>query len=271
MRQQNRKRHKAQSATEVLLREVQAYQVQNSCNYIEALRNVTREKPELWEKHKEGLQTIKPNRREQVVLKAKARSYLLRVVTLIDSWGSRDHTFAIAHQSSTVERAVQRGVIVPDEAPNRLHRVMTSLATVAYRILKTMAANEPVSNDDLDMLTAVLNQHQDPIRFQPVAPTDARLSYRRKGGLDVSLVDDLLHYMDIAAKYGREHHRCQRKECGRLMISGRGGKKFCSNYCRNKFWSYSEQKPYYIRQKELSDKRQTKSEPRKKTSRNRAS
>jgi hypothetical protein len=259
----SRKRHKAQSATAVLLREVHAYQVQNGCNYTEALRNVTREKPELWKKHKEGLQSIEPSRREQVVVKAKARAYLLRVVTLIDSWGSREKPFAIAHQSSTVERAVQRGVIIPDEAPYRLREVMPRLAAAAFRILATMAVDEPVSNDDLDVLTEVLNQHQDPIRFRPVAPTDSRLSYRRKGGLDVSLVDDLLQYMDIAAKYGREHHRCQRKECGRLMISGRGGKKFCSNYCRNKFWSYGEQKPYYIRRKELSDQRQMKPAPRK--------
>ena len=31
--------------------------------------------------------------------------------------------------------------------------------------------------------------------------------------------------MDLATRYGRQHFLCKRKECGSLLISGRGGKK----------------------------------------------
>src|SRR5262249_20900361 len=115
--------------------------------------------------------------------------------------------------------------------------------------------DKPVRNDDLDVLTDILNQHRDPIRLRPVLLADPRPMYRRKGGIDVSFVDDLLSYMDVAARYGRQHHLCQFQECGSLMISGRGGKRFCSTACRNKFWSYSRQKAYYIHHKDLSEKR----------------
>jgi len=128
---------------------------------------------------------------------------------------------------------------------------MTALATTAFRILLSMARDELVRNHDLDVLTEILNQHHDPIRFRPVLRGDPRPMYRRKGGLEISFVDDLLSYMDLAARYGRQHHRCQLEECESLMISGRGGKKFCSANCRHTCWSYSRKKVYYIDKREL--------------------
>lgn len=267
MAKQKASERKTEGAAEVLQRKIDAYIAEKNGTYIEALRAVTRQEPQLWTNYKRELPTIQPTTREQLGMKAKARSYLLRVAAILDRWGPRDKCFSIGHQSSTVLKAAQRGVIIPDERPERLHQVMPGLATTGYRILETMAGDERVSNADLDVLTRVLNQHQDPIRFQPVSPLDPRPMYRRRGGLDVSFVDDLLNYMDLAARYGRQHFRCEREGCEALMISGRGGKRFCSNACRNQFWAYNRQKPYYIEKKALSDERLGKSASSSRTGR----
>jgi hypothetical protein len=251
----DRTEKRIENAAETLQHVVEAYMAAQGCNYIDALRGVTRDQPILWKRYQEELPASLPNRKEQRVMQAKARGYLLRVVALMDRWGPPGKPFAIGHQSSTVMKAMQRTVVVPDEGYDLLGPVMTKLVGTAKRVLESMAADQSVRIMDLDVLTEVLNQHQDPVRYRPVALEDPRLTYRRKGGLDVSFVEDLLNYMDLAAKYGRQHHRCQRKECGSLMISGRGGKKFCSHYCRVRFWKYSEQKPYYIKRKDISEKR----------------
>jgi hypothetical protein len=247
--------HEAGDASEILQRQVEACMARNNCTYIEALQKVRRSQPALWTKYKDGLKNVEPNLREQFVMKAKARGHLLRLVALLDRWGSPDKHFAIGHQSSSVMKALQRVIIVPDHRADEVTEVMTKLASTAYKVLDTMARDQRVGNDELDVLTDVLNQHQDPIRFRPVLLADPRPMYRRKGGIDVSFVDDLLRYMDVAARYGRQHHLCQLPECGSLMISGRGGKRFCSTDCRNKFWSYNRQKLYYIQKKDLSERR----------------
>ena len=149
--------------------------------------------------------------------------------------------------------ALQRVVVFPDAPFDKVSGVMATLAVTAFRILQTMARDEPVRNADLDVLTEILNQHQDPIRFRPVLLADPSPMYRRKGGMEVSFIDDLLSYMDLAARYGREHHPCGMQGCDSLMISGRGGKRFCSPVCRNKFWSYSRQKEYYLDRREQQE------------------
>jgi hypothetical protein len=154
-----------------------------------------------------------------------------------------------------VVKAAQRVVVIPDEPHVHLTPVMRELAETAYRILEAVARDNSVANSDLDVLTEVLNGHQDPIRHRPVPLADPRPTFRRKGGADVAFVEDVLSYLDLAARYGRQHDVCQFAGCNSLTISGRGGKKFCSNACRNKHWSYTNQKPYHIKAKDRSERR----------------
>jgi hypothetical protein len=244
-----------ENVNQELQKAVKQHIKRTNCGYIEALRAVTRSDPRLWNRYKNGLQEVQPNLREAIAMKAKARGILLRLVACLDKWGPRDKHFGIGHQASSVVKAAQRVVVFPDEPYERVADVMKELTETAYRILETTAHDKAVANSDLDVLTTVLSRHQDPIRFRPVPLTDPRSMFRRKGGVDIAFVEDLLSYLDLSARYGRQHHVCQFAECHSLMISGRGGKKFCSNTCRNKFWSYDRQKPYYLDSKEKSERR----------------
>ena len=129
--------------------------------------------------------------------------------------------------------------------PNLLPR----LIQVTFNILEAIAKEEIPQDRDLDFLTEVLDQKKEPIRFHPDGDDPAEWvwdPYRPPDKLTTLFAKDLLEYMNLSARYGPEHGICDMEGCARLMMAGRGGKKFCSSECRRAFWSYDRKKEYYI-------------------------
>jgi hypothetical protein len=123
------------------------------------------------------------------------------------------------------------------------------LADAAGRILECLVVPEKagtVEDGDLDLLTEELNRHTEPIRFDP-----EQQAYRRKTPTFM-LAFELLEYMNLCLRYGPEHGICARLECGALMVSGRGAKKFCTPECRKAEWAYEHNKTYYQQHRSVS-------------------
>ena len=112
---------------------------------------------------------------------------------------------------------------------------LLSITEVIFNILEAIAKDQIPKDQDLDFLTEVLNADNGPIRFDPDGDDPAhwvREPYRRPDRPEVLFAKDLLDYMNLAARYGREHDICGMEGCGTLMMTGRGSKKFCSSECR---------------------------------------
>jgi len=124
------------------------------------------------------------------------------------------------------------------------------VAETAYRILECLAIPGnagAVTTADLDRLAEELDQHTGPLRFDP----EKRAFCRHRS---LMLESQLLEYMNLCVQYGPEHGICARKECGALMISGRGAKKYCSPQCRKLVWGYAQNKEYYQQHRKYNRK-----------------
>jgi hypothetical protein len=115
---------------------------------------------------------------------------------------------------------------------------MVSVVDAAYHIMERIAHRKPVGEVDLNCLTQALNEWTDPIRLQDDG------TYRRGASTKGQFVEDFLGYMNLASRYEPQHDICE--VCGSLMLAGRGGKKYCSAECRNKYWNYERQKEHYV-------------------------
>jgi hypothetical protein len=210
--------------------------------------------------------------RESLVMSARARALLERLIDYFALWGPKNKHFKGSHASQEV-LALRAGI---DEQVGRdvhhdrlvtqlsgtLHRsplpqfhikMARFLLGTAYSILEHLAKGKPVPNSDLDELTQVLREYSysNPIRY--CKTTDPlQKHYRSQEPIACELAQDLLEYMNLCARYGPEHAICELQSCGSLMITGRGGKKFCSAECRKAYWNYDRQKDYYIEKRRES-------------------
>jgi hypothetical protein len=130
--------------------------------------------------------------------------------------------------------------------------------SVTFNILEAIAKEQTPTDVDLRALTDVLygnHSYHDFIQFRPDGDNPSgwvKEPYRLPDKLDILFAKDLLDYMNLAARYGREHGICELEGCGTLMMTGRGGKKFCSPECRKAYWSYDRQKTYYLEKQATS-------------------
>jgi hypothetical protein len=196
--------------------------------------------------------------REARAMQGRARALLSAVAGRMFLYGQHEHQFKGSHQSQQWagrDGEVRAGLIETlGPAGQAIADDMKANAETAYSILASIANDEAVKTSDLDDLTKMLDSDAGPIRFKPPNPmaTLSTHAYRRLGSLGArswsgSFGDLLLEYMNISATYGRVHGICQRKGCGALMTSGRGGKKYCSSACTKAQWAYENNKEYYTK------------------------
>src|SRR5262249_8197138 len=146
-----------------------------------------------------------------------------------------------------LKRMLSGGAAFTEDEIIRLQIRMADFLKTAHSILANIAKGEPVPNDALDTLTQDLREYSysRPIRYYE-AENPLQNHYRSEAPMILEAAQDLLEYMNLCVRYGPQHAICDLESCGNLMISGRGGKKFCSAECRKAYWNYDRQKEYYI-------------------------
>jgi hypothetical protein len=71
----------------------------------------------------------------------------------------------------------------------------------------------------------------------------------------------LWEYLNLIHKSGPMHGLCRIPSCEALMTTGRGKKQFCSQKCRQSYWSYPEKREYFL----LKQRQNRKTKARRKT------